>query len=302
MPESIGSLAQDLQGLVLGCKAVMLPLSYEMDLYTPPIPFREEMYNKLKGKKLKFGYYIDNGFFTPVPPMARAVKDTIAALKQDGHEVELWDISPYINEIVILWTKTVFADNGDTVRRMVQGDATDDAVQQLVQLLNTPRCILKLIAAIVRPFWPSMALVFANLEPINSVIDWWDHVEGVYEIRRKIVSDFESRKFDALISPGMGITPVPLYEFKNVLGHMFYTGFYNVLNWPAGTLPVTTIRKEDLEAPYPVRDLWHKAARNAMEGSEGLPANVQVVTLPYQDEICLQVMQTVQTAVQKYGQ
>ncbi len=296
---SIGPLAHNIQGLVMGCKAIMSSLSYELDPCTPPIPFSEEKYKKLEGKKLQFGYYISNGFFTPVPSSTRAVEDTIAALKRDGHDVELWDVSRHINKIVAKYLKTLSADGGETMNRMVRDDATDEAIGEIMLLLKIPTYLLKVIAAIIRPFSPSMALTLTNTEPIDSVIEWWDHVSGIYQIRRKIMDEWKSSGFDAIISPGMGVTPLPLYECKNVTGHIFYTAFYNLLDVPAGSLPVTTITKKDIESPYPLRDLWHRAAHNAMKGSEGLTVNIQVATLPYQDEMCLQIMQTVETAVRK---
>ena len=35
----------------------------------------------------------------------------------------------------------------------------------------------------------------------------------------------------------------------------------------------------------------------AMQGIEGLPINVQVVTLPWQEELCLRIMKDIETGI-----
>ncbi len=255
----------------------------------------------MKGKKLKFGYYVDNGFFTAVPPMMRGVKDTIAALEKEGHDVEMWDISQYITDVVVDFCKVLFGDGGGRLSRMVKDDATDDAMQQMMFMLNMRACIKKLVAWMIRPIMPSMALMVANMVGIDSVIGWWDHVEEVSKLRRKVVADWESRGFDAVISPGFALPAIPLYESKKIIGALSYTAIYNLLNFPAGSMPVGSIEKKDTLAPYPVKDLWHLAAKNALRGSEGLPVNIQVATLPYEDEKCLHIMEVVDKAVKKHS-
>ncbi len=300
IPESVGPLARDVHGLVVGTRAILSPQLFELDRYVVPVPFREEKYNEMKGKKLKFGYYVDNGYFTAVPPMVRGVKDTIAALEKEGHEVEVWDISPHINDIMVRFVKVLFGVGGKQLNRMVKDDAIDEAMRLMLFMLNVKVWIKKLIAKMIKPFMPAMAIMAANMGGVDSVLGWWDHIEEVCELRRKIVAEWESKGFDAVISPGLGIPAMPLYEAKKVTGAISYTAIYNLLNFPAGSMPVGTIRKEDTEAPYPVKDLWHRAAKNALKGSEGLPINVQVVTLPYEDEKCLQIIETVDKAVKKH--
>ncbi len=292
-------MARDLHGLVVGTRAIMTPQLYDLDRYVAPVPFREDKYNELKGKKLKIAYFVDNGFFTAVPPMVRGVKDTLAALEKEGHDVELWDISPYMNDIIVDFIKIFFGDGGGVMNRMIKDDATDDALKMMLFVLNIRAPIKKLIAAMIKPFMPSMALMARNMVGIDSVLGWWDHIEAVTELRRKVVADFQSKGYDAVISPGIGHLAMPLYQAKKVFGAITYTAIYNLLNFPAGSMPVSTINKADTEAPYPVKDLWHLAAKNALRGSEGLPVNVQVATLPYEDEKCLYIMGVVDEAVKK---
>lgn len=51
------------------------------------------------------------------------------------------------------------------------------------------------------------------------------------------------------------------------------------------------------ELPSSQRDSIARSAAKAMEGSQGLPVNVQLVTRPNQDELCLHVMKQLEASV-----
>ena len=60
-----------------------------------PIPWRTISLPR----KLKFGYFIDNGFAAPIAPVANAVQSAVDALTRAGHEVvpfPLFDVAATI--------------------------------------------------------------------------------------------------------------------------------------------------------------------------------------------------------------
>ena len=52
-----------------------------------PSPWNDSVFSKYSEKKLKFGYYFDDGVTIASPPVQRAVLSTVEALKSQGHEV-----------------------------------------------------------------------------------------------------------------------------------------------------------------------------------------------------------------------
>jgi len=52
-----------------------------------PISWRDSQFAKYSSKKLKFGYYFDDGVTISSPPVKRAILQTAEALKSQGHEV-----------------------------------------------------------------------------------------------------------------------------------------------------------------------------------------------------------------------
>ena len=71
---------------------------------------------------------------------------------------------------------------------------------------------------------------------------------------------------------------------------------YNLLDFPAGSLPVTKVTADDVikMADYPTHDHAHRMIKRGQKGTEGLAVNVQVVTLPWQEELCLRVMKDIE--------
>jgi Asp-tRNA(Asn)/Glu-tRNA(Gln) amidotransferase A subunit family amidase len=54
-----------------------------------PSPWNDSLFSKYAEKKLKFGYYFDDGVTIASPPVQRAILSTVEALKSQGHEVVL---------------------------------------------------------------------------------------------------------------------------------------------------------------------------------------------------------------------
>ncbi|KAL8178743.1 UNVERIFIED_CONTAM: hypothetical protein K2H54_056038 [Gekko kuhli] len=78
-----------------------------------------------------------------------------------------------------------------------------------------------------------------------------------------------------------------------------YTHLYNVLNFPAGVVPVTTVSEADEEELRHYKgyygDPWDKRMKEAVQDAVGLPVAVQCVALPWQEELCLHFMKEVET-------
>ncbi|RYG51723.1 hypothetical protein EON66_10470, partial [archaeon] len=68
-----------------------------------------------------------------------------------------------------------------------------------------------------------------------------------------------------------------------------YTFLFNTLNFPAGTVPVTFVRDDECVYTPPAyqRDDFAAKAAESLRGAAGLPVGVQVVGLPYADELVL---------------
>jgi fatty acid amide hydrolase len=76
---------------------------------------------------------------------------------------------------------------------------------------------------------------------------------------------------------------------------------FNLLQFPAGVVPITTVRPDEAFR-HPARQRLHRQAAEVAIGSTGLPVGVQVIGTPWHDEQVLAVMQWLEDAArQKVG-
>jgi len=59
---------------------------WNLDPAAIPIPWRKDLASPSKERKLKLGVVFDDGVVKPQPPIARAMRETVQALRDAGHE------------------------------------------------------------------------------------------------------------------------------------------------------------------------------------------------------------------------
>lgn len=130
----------------------------------------------------------------------------------------------------------------------------------------------------------------------------WKHYTAIQEYRSEFVCEWRKLGLDALLCPALS----PAFNIGHP-GKLFagfsFTMLFNILNFPAGVLPVTTVSAEDEEELKHYKgyynDLWDKEVIQGMEGGVGLPVAVQCVALQWQEEQCLRLMKEVESVTRE---
>ncbi|CAB1324660.1 unnamed protein product [Coregonus sp. 'balchen'] len=143
---------------------------------------------------------------------------------------------------------------------------------------------------------PSMGRALRETKAF-SVQDLWRQHADVEDYMHEVMAEWRRCELDVLLCPMIG----PAYNHNypgKLTSALSYTVIYNLLNFPAGVVPVSTVTAEDEEELRHYKgnygDLWDKLYRRAVTGGEGLPVAVQCVALPWQDELCLRFMREVE--------
>jgi fatty acid amide hydrolase len=123
------------------------------------------------------------------------------------------------------------------------------------------------------------------------------------EMRASWEQAFMDAGIDAIIHPALPIPALPHGMGCDITSAFSYTLLANMLLWPAGVLPVTTIQKDEQhykmnDLPADQRDLYAKLAAQTMKNSAGLPVSVAIMTPNFRDETCLRVMKEIESLVQ----
>ena len=75
-----------------------------------------------------------------------------------------------------------------------------------------------------------------------------------------------------------------------------YSTLYNILGYPAGVVPLTRVRNDEVVGCASSKDMVEQAARKVELGSVGLPVGVQVVARPWREHVALAVMRAIEEA------
>ncbi|KAF7659673.1 hypothetical protein LDENG_00294490 [Lucifuga dentata] len=223
-------------------------------------------FNMQSSRSLRIGYCENDGFTQPSPSMARAVREVKALLERAGRT-----LVPY------------------TPLKIFR--------------CRLPRLVKRFFSVIMKPLFPRIAAAFSAISGFRSIPELWAHHNSIEDyIQEKTIAEWRSCNIEVLLCPMIG----PAYNLNyctKVRSAISYTMLYNLLNFPAGVVPVTMVTEEDeLQLRFYkgiYQDILDKSFKQAVAGGEGLPVAVQCVALPWQDELCLRFMKEVEQLVKQ---
>ncbi|NXP26511.1 FAAH1 hydrolase, partial [Scytalopus superciliaris] len=296
---ALGPMARDVDSLALCMRALLCEEMFQLDPTVPPIPFNREVY--CSSNPLRVGYYDTDGYF-PLPPcMRRAVKETRSALQAAGHQLVPFSPPriPYV--MTELFLKTFFADGGRAWLDVFTGDIVDPSLKQQVSSCKIPRLVKKMLAVFLKPLQFLLHLKLKDVIIIStcrSVKEMWNHHHQIQAYRSEFITRWKELHLDVMLCPVLGPAFTTGYPGK-LIGAISSTMLYNVLNFPAGVVPVSTVTEADEEELKLYQgccdDPWDRTLKQAVSGAVGMPVAVQCVALPWQEELCLRFMKEVET-------
>ncbi|XP_019356913.1 PREDICTED: vitamin D3 hydroxylase-associated protein-like [Gavialis gangeticus] len=293
---AIGPMARDVDSLALCMRALLGDALFQLDPTVPPIPFNEKLF--CASTPLRIGYYETDGYFLLPPCMRRAVRETRDLLQEAGHMLVPF-APPRVDYVVNeLFMRGAFADGGSTFVDLFAQDLVDPGLKPQVNCYRIPILVKKILALLVRPLFPRLARHLDALCGVRSVKAMWQHQASILAYRTEFIAKWKKLQLDVVLCPVLGPAFTLGYPGK-LLAAVSSTMLYNVLDFPAGVVPVTTVTEADEEELLHYRghydDAWDRRLRKAVEGAVGLPVAVQCVALPWQEELCLRFMKEVET-------
>lgn len=273
-----------------------------VDREVVPLPYRDVVLPA----KLKFGYYIDDGFVRASPACTRAITRSVDALRSAGHEcIELeW---PFNSGPAQLFSALTCADGYRTLFTPVGPDPIDDSVSVLRMLPKLPGIIRSTLAWVVGSVLgdPHFAQ-FIRGGRERSVFELYQLVDEREEFSRRLHVDiFDAFGLDAIISPVLALPGVQHHAAKDIASLSIPCMVYNLADCPAGVVPVTRV-DEKLDA-LP-EGYWPTGAGSKLLGKkctelydskkmDGLPVSIQIAGRRWEDEKVLAMMSVLDVAL-----
>jgi len=285
-----GFMAPTVGGIEVGMRALLSApeLMSREDWRVVPLPWREEEFSPKR--KLRIGYYTDDGIFPPTPGMVRAVDEVVALLKKDGHEVISWT-PPDLRGIFDVFVDILLSDKGYFFLQAMQYEEIDQAIEVNALNYRSPATLKKVMSFFFRFVSKKLSLIWASGKELTR--DQWILNATKDKLIYQLTKAWEDSHLDVVICPAFAMPACPPSYCSRILPAASYTCVYNLVGCPAGIVPVTKETAEDQSrlSSYPVSsDLLHRVARNVTKGAEGCPIGVQVVGRHFKDELVLHAM------------
>ncbi|KAI1938366.1 hypothetical protein LOZ12_003475 [Ophidiomyces ophidiicola] len=259
-----GPLAPSLDALELFAAAVVGSQPWRADPKCVPLPWRPVPAQQ----RLRVGVLWHDGLVRPTPPVARALAETVDALKRAGHDVVDW--AP---------------------------DGHDDAVELLDRffLADGGQSVQALLARTGEPMRPEMARYATAADP--GVYALWQLHARRNALQLAYLARWNAAGLDALLCPVCPFAAVPHGKFR----HVGYTGVFNVLDYACLAFPCAATADQARDVPDtrpPLSDLdrlvqleYDPAAVHAM------PVSLQLVARRLDEERLLMIARRVLDAL-----
>lgn len=289
----VGPMARSVRDLVLLLSALPSPAHAAHDPFVPPVPLQDAF--AVDVSKLRVGVYEDDGYLGPADSVRRAVREAADALRAAGVEVVEFR-PPEPRASVLTFFAVASADGAATLDAQIGKEATIRPLRLVRRIAHLPPAARKALVqtlALLGEARSSELMSVLGRKPVERL---WQLTNERAELRRTEAAAWRRAGIDALLCPAT-MTPAVQHgasrDFAIAAG---YTIRYNVLNLPAGVVPVTRVRSDETRRAD-VRDRIDKRAASVEAGSEGLPVAVQVVARPFEEHVALALMGTIEHGV-----
>ncbi len=225
---------------------------------------------------LRIGFWDDTGPLPPSAAIGRGVAVAASRLRDAGGQVVRLDPGLAI-EAAWIHLAILSADGGADVRRLFAGARPMPQVGLLLRLAAVPRAVRPWLAALVR-----LAGRRIEAEGLRAT---GPRDAGAFGELLRLRSDIASRveslaiKYDAVVCPVSALPALRHGTAARLVVAAAPCLLANLLDLPAGAVPVTRVRPEEEAGRPDSRDPVVRAAAEADRGSRGLPVGVQVVGL-----------------------
>ncbi|KAG6869233.1 hypothetical protein C0993_009097 [Termitomyces sp. T159_Od127] len=325
----VGPMARSVEDLKLVSQIVFGVQGNEQSI--APIPYRQIQLPH----KLRFGYYTSDNFVKASPACQRAVLETVEALQKKGHECIEFSV-PGGESLSLPEALNIFVGlaSADGYKKMLSHLGPDPKESSLWLVTSAPK-----LPSFVRSFaaWAIETVlgdkIFAQIVRTTRVRPMEEYTSLIAE-RDDFIKTFyhevwNKYGFDGIIAPVQAVPQLPhgyvdpiFYGTSvNMTKHSGCNNFsalaaatilYNVLDHPAGCLPVTHVdpAKDQITpewtaslghgSPYLENGVFHaKTSLYNPIRCAGMPVGIQIVGKKWEEEKVMEMMHVVDDALGK---
>ena len=164
-------------------------------------------------------------------------------------------------------------------------------------MAGLPNMVRSALASALRAVGQYRPAAILQVTGTKSEFEHNQYVVRLKAYTAKFVAAMAAAGVGALLCPGGTLTALPHGGSKDLTPACNLNILFNVLHCPAGSVPVCLTEAGEDSYTDTHADLFSRKAAAALYGSVGVPAGVQLATLPFQDELCLKIMADLEAAL-----
>ena len=288
-----GPMARQVADLTLAMSALSPERQHALDPRVPPMPMPDPAGVDWTG--IRVGVY-DDDFFTPAASVRRAVREAADALRAAGAEVVPFT-PPSAEPLIQTYFGTLSADGGRTMRAFARGQPPTPQLKSLMALASLPAFARAAAAAVLGARGEARINLLLDVFGEKTVAEYWALVASRGRLQLQELDAWRSAGLSLLIGPPT-VTPAALpRETGDWSLGAWHTMRYNLLDFPAGVVPVSRVRADE-QHREDARDRLDRKAATFEQGSAGLPVCAQIIGRPWEEHLVLAGMAAVERGCQ----
>jgi fatty acid amide hydrolase len=288
-----GPLARTVDDLALFYAALDTTKMSALDPRVPPVAWKDP--RDVRVEALRVGMYMDDGVLPASAAMVRGVERAAEVLRARGCRVVPFS-PPDVEQLIADYLGALSSDGGKTMSAALEGGAIDDVLKPLVRLAKVPPTMRRGVARGVSLFGEARLARMLDAMGEKTVEELWRLTDRIRTYRSTLLDAMERAEIDVLLCPAFATPALPHGMSKNFTLAASYPMIFNATQFPAGVVPVTRVRADELERRG-AKDSIEKHAAKVDAKSLGLPVGVQVAGRPWQDHLVLAVMRAIEAEV-----
>jgi fatty acid amide hydrolase len=248
-------------------------------------------------RTLRIGFYERAGAFAASAAFVRATREAAAVLRELGATVVPFE-PPRVDDAMDLFFGILSADGGRGAALALGKDQRDPRVAELLSIASKPRPFIAVVQRLLELTGQHGLVRMVRNYGFTDTRHYWKLTEALEAYRTLFAAAMDAAEggpLDLILCPPSGLPALPHGASADVSTAGAYAPLYNLLGYPAGTLPWTRVRADEETHRKPSADRVERGALRADRGSEGLPAGLQIVGRPWREDTVLAAMQVLET-------
>jgi len=264
----------------------------DFDPLVAPMPLRKSA--DVAIKRLRIGFWIDDGYFAASPAIRRAVTEAAAALAARGAHVEPF-APPDVPQAMRLYFGLLSADGGANLKRTLGASPMDWRIRRLMRVGEVPKLLRPVMQRLFASRGQNRSVELLRSIRAASADGYWQLTLARAEYAEQFLSAMQTARLDALVFPPHALPALTHGATRDLPQAASYSFLANLLGIPAGVLPATRVGAGEESDRPASRDAVERAAIAVERGSAGLPVDVQVAARAWREDVVLAVMTSLES-------